>query len=318
MAHIKKIKAESSGRIKDIFNNVIGIGNGDADIEKSKTEKITAILKKFKVLYSTFDAIIKHYLSNDFGFEKEIKNIDAALGLKSYKELKKHSCLANIIKISNVLAPNKYFLEKNSLSFIKESGVYEYQIFPFNNFNIKGLYLTHDVSSHMDGVLCSCLFKSFTFGKDLYDVLSSPDIDVSQFKYIMMDAMEKIKVHPELHRCKDAFKVIEDSLDLFDNNFGSYYKDFAESGDNTIIMQNFINDIIGNESIKAKPRLIGQFNKIMNVYRKINAQRPKRNAKQDELFDFLGAHAENLKKAMDEDMSKGADKDNTERKNNDS
>ena len=66
-----------------------------------------------------------------------------------------------------------------------------------------------------------------------------------------MRNIDEIQKQPELHRCKDAFKKIKESVMMLKTNFNEYYRDFVDTSDNTIIMQHFIVDV--SKSTEASP-----------------------------------------------------------------
>ena len=130
------------------------------------------------------------------------------------------------------------------------------------------------------------LLKVYSFTIEIYNVVRTPDIDVDQFIEIITSSITEIQKRPELNRCSKAFNKIKESVLLLKTNFNDYYRDFVETQDNTIIMQNFILDV--SKNTKADLELTRQFRKIISYYRE-QAQKSggQNNEKINMIFDKI-------------------------------
>jgi hypothetical protein len=105
--------------------------------------------------------------------------------------------------------------------------------------------------------------------------MTSPDIDVDEFVNVIVSSIDQIKNQPSLSRCTRAFDKIKESVHMLKDNFSEYYKDFLETKNSTIIMENFVIDV--SKNTKKDPQLMQQFRKIISHYRslaKSNIQNP--------------------------------------------
>ena len=76
---------------------------------------------------------------------------------------------------------------------------------------------------------------------DIYQIITSPDIDISEFSDIIVDSIKQAR--KMIPRANKAFKKIEESVELLKDNFQNYYKDFITTKNPTIIIENFILDV---------------------------------------------------------------------------
>lgn len=134
-------------------------------------------------------------------------------------------------------------------------------------------------------LVVNVLKKILELCKDLSVELRSPDVDVDRFVNIIGENIDKLKKVPELSRCGSAFSKIKKSIGLLKQNFNSYYSDFVETSDSTIIMQHFVLDVAQNTRADAKTTQ--EFRKIMMYYRKIAASRGTNDPKVNSLFDKI-------------------------------
>ena len=109
------------------------------------------------------------------------------------------------------------------------------------------------------------LYSNMTYLRELH---SSPDIDVDKVVTVLMEAIDDVQKH--IPRCEKAFGVIKANASLLKNNFGTYYKDFQQSGSRIIILENFIADV--SKGAEGDPQLMRQFRKIISFI-KDNAQK---------------------------------------------
>ena len=233
-----------------------------------------------------------------------------------YTEMKKCSLINTIIVTCKNLIPHKKSIEDvNELKdkFLLKGGL-NFAPLPFLIFNFKQIYIDDRLSEENKDFILVILHKLYTISHEIYDTISSPDIDVNEFVTIIMNSIDDVKKH--IPRCDQAFNKIAESVDLLRGNFNSYYKDYISSNNPTIIMENFVLDV--SKNTRASPTLTAQFRKIISHYRKIASQQAN-NPKLQTLFQQVDKNFQELenqrKKADsgendgDEDADEDADAD---------
>jgi len=224
----------------------------------------------------------------------------------AYKDAKTNQLTSAFITLCDKLVIyRKYLQDENKLShrFILNMPDMEFSPFPFApTLNLKEIlmnmedekdqskYSDRDERLRVENInkqLCEycmvVLHKLYKITYSLYQVITSPDIDVDEFVNVIIGSIDQIKHQPNLSRCDKAFNKIKESVGMLKENFSNYYKDFLETKNSTIIMENFILDV-SNNNTKSDPQLMQQFRKIISHYRtlaKNNIQNPQLRA----LFD---------------------------------
>lgn len=112
--------------------------------------------------------------------------------------------------------------------------------------------------------LLSALVKTYEITLDTYNSLTSPDMDAEEFTGVVEPAIAQLKT--QLPGCDAAFRIMLNSTDLLRNKFSTYYSDYVESSNPTIIMENFVLDV--SKTQKTSPRVMLQFRKIIAFYKK--------------------------------------------------
>ena len=98
-------------------------------------------------------------------------------------------------------------------------------------------------------------------------LLQGQDVDVKKISSVIVSSISNAKKH--VPRCEKAFKKIEESVLLLENNFNGYYKDFLQSNGPTSILEGFIMDVSKNSEIDTQTTY--QFRKIISHYRKMSS-----------------------------------------------
>jgi len=277
-----------------------------------------------------FDVDLKDY-------EWNLANVPEALAEKfkiRYEELKKDNLVNTFIMVCNsLIVYRKHLSDKNNLNhkFILNMPGVEFSPFPFTRLNFKALIikLTTDSihnphlsreentkTSHMCDQLITLTMmimnKLYTLSYNLYKVYSSPDIDVDEFVDVVMANLSEVQ--KRVPRCEKAFAKIKQSVEMLKNNFGSYYKDFTETGNNTIIMENFVLDVAKNTHADADTTR--QFRTIIQHYRKIASMQVK-NPQLKALFDQMNSNLKDLERKtgniskLDNESDEEESEDNT-------
>lgn len=219
-----------------------------------------------------------------------------------YSEVKKCNLINTIIETcKNLIQYKKSIEDINDLKdkFLLKGGM-NFSPLPFLIFNFKKIYIDDRLSEDNKDFILTILHKLYTISHEIYDTLSSPDIDVNEFVTIIMSSIDDVK--KQIPRCDQAFNKISESVGLLKGNFNSYYKDYISSNNPTIIMENFVLDV--SKNTRASPVLTAQFRKIISHYRKIASQQAN-NPKLQTLFQQVDKNFQELerqrKKADDAD-----------------
>jgi hypothetical protein len=134
--------------------------------------------------------------------------------------------------------------------------------------NFKQIYISDLITQADKQFLLMVLHKMLAISHDVYETMSSPDIDVNEFVQVIISSLDDVKKH--IPRCDEAFDKIRESVGLLKGNFGGYYKDFVASNNPTIIMENFVLDV--SKSTNSSPKVTAQFRRIIGHYRKLASQ----------------------------------------------
>lgn len=111
-------------------------------------------------------------------------------------------------------------------------------------------------------LFCHLFYKNVMI---IYDQITKPDIDISQFSRAFIENIENIKNIPELRNCTKAFNKISNSIELLENNFGGYYKEFASNKNPGSIIENFVLDVAAESDVDLATT--AQFKKIVSYYK---------------------------------------------------
>lgn len=223
----------------------------------------------------------------------------------------KKSTIINIIIVTcnNLTLYKKYFDNKEGLSdiYLTKSSGNVFEPLPDSKLNIKKIYNDNELSSSEKQFILIFVSKLYEISYNLYETLSSPDIDIEQFVYIVITSVDEIKKH--IPRCDEAINKIKESVELLKSNFGDYYKDFVASNNNSsIIMENFILDVSKNTN--ATPKLTNQFRKIINYYKSMSAKAKCTDSKLSKLFNQIDKNFDKLdKRKKDDDTYKNDDEE---------
>ena len=79
----------------------------------------------------------------------------------------------------------------------------------------------------------------FTKSMDIYKLLTSPDIDPSEFSKAIINLTNSFK--SQIPGCDRAFKKINESVDKLTASIGTYYKTLIITKDPTILVKSFFN-----------------------------------------------------------------------------
>jgi hypothetical protein len=189
---------------------------------------------------------------------------------EGYEKTKKSELINNFIIVCDRLARYKKHINdaKNlSPTFITTMAGAEFNPFPFTSLNLKYIFSLPAVQENTKHFFLIVLNKAFELTYNLWNEITSPDINVDEFVDIIMANIKEIQKRPELSRCAKAFKKIEESVHLLKGRFNNYYRDFVQTKNSTIMMEHFIIDV--SKNTKADAQTTAQFRKIISFYQKI-------------------------------------------------
>ena len=291
--------------ISDMFNQLLGDEKSlDIDIIKDKYLKLKTDVERVYKLLESFKKTIYCKVLKDFAninfYKTNIENfiIDAKSIfpeeiedrnlVRHYLSIKENKIIKDSIHICKNLVIYKKYIEDNenlSDNFIKSSKTHELKIFPFCDFDIKFIYNFSKIDESIKKYILIFLNMLYTTTFDIYQVITSPDIDISKFSEIIIGSIAQAK--KMIPRANKAFKKIEESVELLQNNFGGYYKDFISTKNPSIIIENFILDC-GKESTNDNMDLdlARQFKKIAMFYKKKSAGKIK-DPRVNQIFELL-------------------------------
>lgn len=185
------------------------------------------------------------------------------------------------------------------------------EIFNFTRMNFKSLLSAVDEKMrNYILIFLQMIYKKCTEG---YKISTSPDIDVSKFSEVLVRSINDIRKH--IPRCDKAFDKIEESVKLLQTNFDGYYKDFIQSQNPGIIIENFVLDVAQDSN--ADPQTTLQFRKIINFYKDHMKKQNIKDPKIQKLFDMLGQNLDVLEKQKGSSEKKDKTKEKSKSKPSD-
>lgn len=286
---MKKVKIKSVKRslgddsITRIFNQMVGAERADPEIVVPKYIAIrTATLKIAKVL----DTAVVDVFSKVFPEQKdccdEILQFSNELRALEFVEipeepftkeftdsiadkyivLKESNTVKKVIIACKTLIVAATAISKNDTGFVNRSPGFNFMPFSFSSLNIKPKWA--ELSQKQKSYIFIVMSVVLNASKEIYRTITSPDVDVKKFSEVIINSMSKLK--KALPRCDKAFRLIQESVDMFEGNFDGYYKDFVQSQNPSTIMESFVIDVSkkGNGDLQT----VMQFRKIINHYRK--------------------------------------------------
>ncbi|NBV25227.1 MAG: hypothetical protein EBS05_25335, partial [Proteobacteria bacterium] len=173
-----------------------------------------------------------------------------------------------LVACKNLIVHKRSLEDKANLrdKFLREAGQVFAPLPDLPQLNFKRIY--GDTAGGDREFLLVVLHKMLAVSHDVYEALSAPDVDVDEFVEIIMSSVGEVKKH--IPRCDQAFAKIVESVGLLRGNFSSYYKDYAASGNPSVMMENFVLDVSKNTN--ATPQVTAQFRRIISHYRKLASQ----------------------------------------------
>jgi hypothetical protein len=333
---ISMVSKDDTDSLNKMFEQMTGMSNAEPDVIVPKILKIKQrIVKYYKVFNillnfaefrsledykSWFDEIQEfitklasstdidlqgNYSSDDINNIQQLKQINEDDLNKIYKDLKENPHIKQIIITCSNLANYKRYIENKDAiddKFIRREPGLSFTPLSFSNLDLKVLWSLDDISSHGKKFMLSILHHSYTIGYEIYDIVSSPDVDIRKFSAILVESIAKLR--KQIPRCDKAFDVIENSVKLLENNFKNYYKSSVEAENPSIIVESFIIDVSTSQS--ASPTVTTQFRRIVAFLKQRSAG--VNDPKVKKLFGMLNNQFSAMDKELGVKTSNAADK----------
>jgi len=325
MAKVRErtIKFGDDDDITKMFNSMIGADGVDIAIAHNKyTQLEYGVSQFYKVMqlftqaamltksetFAKFVPEIEHFCSKAEGSPYQVyfgradlfsrvmlPNMPEELTnafLELYEKLKASDFINSMIITCDKLAPYKRFLEKEQSGlFLQNMPGVVFQPFPFTQLNVKDLYVVNIGNEVNKKFLVSVLSKIFQITFNIWNVIQTPDINVDALVTVMRERMDQLLKIPELSRCQRAVATLKKSIDMLKDNFNTYYRDFIQTKNSSIIMEHYIGDVI--KTTKADADLRRQFIAIIRYYRKMS-QQGRQNPQVREMFEKIDKSLKHL------------------------
>ena len=299
----KTLKLGDSGAASAIntqFNQLIGEGDLDPDIIGPKYDQLHTNISLVSRVFKNFADFIKnlkdaHYLKQseqmhtirlrwNEELEENKRNSDLQTAYKSLKNCRTTNAMLELY--GSLKKYEEPILQKNG-EFIEDYPSDIFYIFRNIKLNFKDLYVyvggDKKLKLEIQTYIMQSLMLLCTATKKVYQLISSPDIDVSSTAKFLHSALLDLQKH--IPRCDQAFHRIRNSISMLENNFTEYYKDFLGSQDQTMIMQSFINDIMKTE--KKSVKVMWQFKQIIKFLQEKASTSKSKDPRVKALFDKM-------------------------------
>lgn len=225
--------------------------------------------------------------------------------VESYLAAKSSKVTSDCIHMCSKLSKYKKHIQSNedmSDAFLKSAGTHSLCIFTFNNLDIKFIYVYSDLDQSAKKYIMLFLNMVYNAAYDIFQVVANPDIDIGKISEIVMSTISQTK--KMIPRTEKAFRKIEESMSMFKDNFGDYYKDFVTTKDPSVILTNFLSDCKNTHAesdAKTDIELARQFTRIAGFFK----QQLNGKIKDPQIAAVLDAIDENFKSldipGLDED-----------------
>jgi len=285
---VRTIKKKSGGvdanDLGSVFNQLLGDEKSlDPEVVLEKYNKLSSNIKTIKKILQKFiETILLPKFSENHTVSLHITNmkkfiescedilsleVNSASVIHVYRTIKESEIVNKLlITCKNLLVYSKSLEDIDSLSeaFIHNEPGIALELFSFSKLNFKTLFNSPHMNKDNKKYVLIVLSMVFTKSYDIYNLVTSPDIDIDKFSKIIIDSIQEAK--KSIPRCDKAFRKIAHSVDLLKNNFGGYYKDFIITKSPSIIVENFVLDV--SKDLDADAETTRQFKRIVMHYQK--------------------------------------------------
>ncbi len=289
---VQKGNAADADALNDMFSQMTGAEDADPDIIIPKFVKINTLLERYSKIFTlllNFDDFINKFSEYSDNFkeittfvdnlneivkntvsEDALKNSDIKQVNIVYKKIKNIMEVQLIVTTSgNLSTHKKCLIDSSNLSddFIKREPGLSFTPLSFTKLDLKKLWVSDKLSDMARKYILNILSHTYKIGHELYQTITSPDIDIKKFSRVLINNIDKMK--KQVPRCNKAFDIIANSVHLLEDNFDGYYKNSVEAENPSIIVENFIVDVSVSQNATASTT--AQFRKIIMFMKKQSA-----------------------------------------------
>ncbi len=218
---------------------------------------IATFLEKLRECYESFPEVAA------------LDEMDTIVMNDEYKELKNNEAIKKvIITCGRLKTYHSYFEDQKNIdgSFINRIVGDSFEPFAFSSLDLKVIWVAKN--QQLNEFILNVIGHIYRIGIEVYEITTSPDVDIKQFSTVLIDSIGKMK--KQIPRCDKAFLIIENSVNLLESNFKTYYRQSVQAGDPSMIVQNFLVDVSMTQN--ASPSIMAQFKKIFYELNKRSSQ----------------------------------------------
>ena len=209
----------------------------------------------------------------------------------TYLAMKEHPVILKVLAMLKVLNKYENYIktkgELNARFIYETSSCSSINIFDFCDLDFK-ILLEIDVpkqnTEKVKQYILIMFHILFTKSMEIYKLLTSPDIDPTEFSKAIINLTNSFK--SQIPGCDRAFKKINASVDKLTASIGTYYKTLIITKDPTILVKSFLNDIVEDSLADGeKEDLICTFQlkKIINHFKNLATSTKIDSKKKDQL-----------------------------------
>ena len=226
-----------------------------------------------------------------------------------YRKLKENAFVRSLVVLCSKLKRYEAsFSDPNNLkeNFVNQEPGLTFKIFDFSSLDLKALWANDKIKPSVKKYVLMVLATLYKQTHAIYKCITSPDVDVEKFTQLLINAIGELKKQPELHRCTNAFRRIEQSVQLLKDKFDDYYRDSVASENADMLVMNFIIDVSNQGGANAT--LAREFRTIIKYMHKVSNKSGKsKDPNVQKIFKMLN----NNFTMMEKDVGKSADDDET-------
>ncbi len=307
MSKVVKIRQKNSAdsaEIGNLFEEMMGVKDAEPEIVRPKILQCKTLLQHiYKTMYqfSHFTLLqnnfpeVKQGMEEVNEFAENLKrnlhidphnepDINDYMSLNRveinslYKKIKESDSVKQLIVLGGNLKRHSSYIDdiKNLRDgFIAQEPGLSFHIFNFSSFDLKLLWANNNITPVVKKYVLNVLHLLWKDCYELYEIITSPDVDIDKFTSLLVENIAKLKTQPGLNRCKRAFARIEQSLELLKERFTGYYRDSIASNNPNIMLENFIMDV--SQQGDASASLTREFRIIIQHLHRMSQQNGRAN-----------------------------------------
>jgi hypothetical protein len=231
-----------------------------------------------------------------------------------YRKLKENIYVRNLIILCSKLKRyESSFSDQNNLkeNFVNQEPGLTFKIFDFSSLDLKMLWVNEKMKPAVKKYVLMVLATLYKHTHAIYKCVTSPDVDVEKFTQLLINAIGELKKQPELHRCTNAFRRIEQSVQLLKDKFDDYYRDSVASENADMLVMNFIVDVSNQGGANAT--LAREFRTIIKYMHKVSNKTGKsKDPNVQKIFKMLNNNFDMMEKSAGVKSKKSLFEEETE------